>query len=430
MSKVYVLDTNIILNDHRNALAFAENIVVIPNIVIVELDSKKNLMNDELGYHARRFSDFLDELRSIGKLKEGVPLSNGGMLMTASAPHDSRVFSELGEVSNDLKIIATALHLKDQGYDVTLVSNDTNVRIMADEYVNAEKFLSDQILSSSDESYKGFTALTVDHALIEVLKRGDDLPLNGVPEAVGFPENHFFILNGYLVVQSYEGSLRKSHSFSEGVWGIRPRNQQQEMALNLLMERDIPIVTLEGKAGSGKTLEALAAGLAQTLDEKRYHKIIYMKPPIENEFELGFLPGELEDKLAPHMQPAYDNLEVLFNCANSKELDKVLVGYEGIINFEHIGHMRGRSIPNAFIIVDEAQNLTKHGVKTILTRLGEGSKIVLMGDPQQIDNRFVDALSNGLTYVIERLKGQEVKGHVSLPKSERSTVAQLCADLL
>jgi PhoH-like ATPase len=429
MTTTYVLDTNIILNDHRNILAFSNNIVVIPNIVTSEIDHKKSL-GDELGYHARRFSDSLDELRQIGKLKNGVPLENGGTLMTMNAPQKSKVYTDFGEITNDLRIVATALLLKEQGHDVVLVSNDTNVRIMADEYVNAEKLLSDQVISSEDEGYKGFTSLTVDDSIVSSLKSAYKIPINLIPETTKYPENHCFILNGYLPTLKIDGDLKKTYPYNEGVWDVVPRNHQQEIALNLLMNKDIPVVTLEGTAGSGKTLMSLASGLLQTLDEKYYNKLIYMKPPIENEFELGFLPGELSQKLAPHMQPAFDNLEVLFNCKNRKELDHKLIGYDGIIEFEHIGHMRGRSIPKAFIVVDEAQNLTKHGVKTLLTRLGEGSKMILLGDPKQIDNRYVDSLSNGLTYVIEKLKQIEQHGHVSLPKSERSTIAQLCADML
>lgn len=429
MKKIFVLDTNIILNDHKNVLAFDGNIVVIPNVVTVEIDHKKG-QSDEIGFHARRFSDFLDELRSLGKLKEGVPLENGGILKTVNAPRKSPVYKDLGEVTNDIRIIASALELQEQGYDVTLVSNDTNVRIMADEYVKAQKFLNDQVITSEDEGYKGYTSLTVEAEVVNELKNNFKVTVDSLKLDAKYPENHFFLLNGFLTTRLCGNFLIKTYPYKESVFGITPRNQQQEMSLNLLMDKNVPIVTLEGSAGSGKTLMALAAGLQQTLENKIYHKLIYMKPPIETEYELGFLPGELADKLLPHYQPAFDNLEVLFNCKTRKDLDKILQGYEGIINFEHIGHMRGRTIPNAYIIVDESQNLTKHGAKTLLTRLGEGSKIILMGDSKQIDNRFVDAFSNGLTHTIERLKETDIHGHVKLPKSERSTVAQICADLL
>lgn len=431
MSKrVYVLDTNIILNDHKNIMAFEDNIVVVPNVVTLEIDHKKS-QNDEIGFHARRFSDFLDELRSQGKLKNGVPLENGGSIMTVNAPRKSQVYRDLGEITNDIKIIASALLLQEQGYDVTLVSNDTNVRIMADEYVDAQKFLNDQIISSEDEEYRGYINLNVNDCIVNELRSNFKVSISSIPECKSYFDNQFFILNGFMTVRKRGDSIIKSYPYQDGIFGISPRNQQQEMSMNLLMDRNVPVVTLQGSAGSGKTLMALAAGLQQTIENgAAYHKVIYMKPPIETEYELGFLPGDLPEKLDPHMQPAYDNLEVLFGCKIRNDLDKILQGYEGIVNFEHIGHMRGRTIPNAFIIVDEAQNLTKHGAKTLLTRLGEGSKMIMMGDTKQIDNRYVDQFSNGLTHTIERLKTTSIHGHVSLPRSERSTVAQICSDLL
>jgi PhoH-like ATPase len=429
MSKTFVLDTCIIFNDFRNVLAFEDNVVVIPTVVLSEVDHNK-VRNDEVGYHARQFSKLLDELRSKGRLRNGVQLESGGTLVTRNAPVSSQVYGDLGEITNDNMIIATALELQNEGHDVVLVSNDTLVRVRADDYVTAESFRNDRVIANHDEVYTGYTSIAVDSELVAKLKAAHSIDINSVPETLGYPDNHFFILNGFCLSRRVGQRLVKTYPYMDGVWGISPRNQQQEMALNLLMDKNVPIVTLQGKAGSGKTLEALAAGLAQTLDEKFYNKVMYMKPPLENEFEIGFLPGESDDKLAPHMEPAKDNLEVLFNCKTRKDLDKILMGYEGIISFAHIGFMRGRSLNNTFIIVDEAQNLSKHGAKTIITRLGEGSKVVLLGDPQQIDNRFVDAFSNGLTYVTERLKDLSVTGHVTLPKSERSTVADLAADLL
>jgi Predicted ATPase related to phosphate starvation-inducible protein PhoH len=202
------------------------------------------------------------------------------------------------------------------------------------------------------------------------------------------------------------------------------------MALELLLDPNIPLVTLSGKAGTGKTLLALAAALAQTQDNAIYKKILVGRPVVPMGKDIGYLPGEKEEKLRPWMQPIYDNLEYLFNADSSEELEKMLRGYEDIIQVEALTYIRGRSIPNQFVIIDEAQNLTKHEVKTILTRIGEGSKIVLVGDPEQIDHPYLDGFSNGLTYVIETLKPLAETGHVTLCRGERSTLAQLCADLL
>lgn len=213
------------------------------------------------------------------------------------------------------------------------------------------------------------------------------------------------------------------------VWGIKPRNVEQKMALELLLRQDIPLVTLTGKAGTGKTLLSLAAGLLQTEDLGRYNKLLVARPVVPVGKDIGFLPGEKEEKLRPWMQPVYDNLEFLFNTKKPGEIDQILAGM-GSIQVEALTYIRGRSIPDQFIIIDEAQNLTKHEVKTILTRVGEGSKIVLMGDPAQIDHPYLDELNNGLAYVVETFKSQRESGHVKLEKGERSGLAQLAADLL
>jgi PhoH-like ATPase len=215
----------------------------------------------------------------------------------------------------------------------------------------------------------------------------------------------------------------------EHVWGIRPRNVQQTMALELLLREDIPLVTLIGKAGTGKTLLALAAGLLQTEDLGIYKKLVVARPIVPVGKDIGYLPGEKEEKLKPWMQPIFDNLEFLFNAKKPGELEAILAGI-GSIQVEALTYIRGRSIPDQFIIIDEAQNLTRHEVKTLLTRVGEGSKIVLMGDPEQIDHPYLDSLNNGLAYVVERFKGQPISGSVKLLKGERSGLAQLAADLL
>ncbi|MCF2132474.1 PhoH family protein, partial [Strepomyces sp. STD 3.1] len=231
------------------------------------------------------------------------------------------------------------------------------------------------------------------------------------------------------IVDSTGEKVKKLLFDYEHIWGVKPRNVQQTMALELLLRDDIPLITLIGKAGTGKTLLALASGLMQTEDLGYYKKLLVARPIVPVGKDLGFLPGEKQEKLRPWMQPIYDNLEYLFNTKKPGELDAILAGM-GSIEVEALTYIRGRSIPDQFIIIDEAQNLSKHEVKTILTRVGEGSKIVLMGDPAQIDHPYLDEYNNGLTYVLERFKEQKVAGHVQLVKGERSELAQLAADLL
>ncbi|MBC8079247.1 MAG: PhoH family protein, partial [Gorillibacterium sp.] len=223
--------------------------------------------------------------------------------------------------------------------------------------------------------------------------------------------------------------LEPLHMCNEAVWGISARNAQQRMAFELLLNDEIPLVTMTGKAGTGKTLLTLAAGLMKAEDEHRYKKLLIARPVVPMGKDIGYLPGEKDEKLRPWMQPIYDNLEFLFDTKKSGDIDKILAGM-GSIQVEALTYIRGRSIPGQFIIIDEAQNLSRHEVKTIVSRVGEGSKIVLLGDPEQIDHPYLDALSNGLTHVVEKFKNQSVSGHITLEKGERSHLAQLAADLL
>ena len=256
-----------------------------------------------------------------------------------------------------------------------------------------------------------------------------------LPDRSFFP-NQFVVLKDHvhLLVQRLEKSIawpliKPLVGEHEQVWGIRPRNAQQKMALELLLRTDLPLVTMIGKAGTGKTLLALAAGFLQTEDLHLYKKLVVARPVVPLGKDIGYLPGEKEEKLKPWMQPIYDNLEFLFDTKKPGELDRILAGMSSI-QVEALTYIRGRSIPDQFIIIDEAQNLTKHEVKTILTRVGERSKIVLMGDPAQIDHPYLDEYTNGLTYVVETFKKEALSGHVRLIKGERSALAQLAADLL
>ncbi|MBB6443701.1 PhoH family protein [Bacillus benzoevorans] len=442
MSKIYVLDTNVLLQDPNSIFSFEDNEVVIPAVVLEEVDSKKRYM-DEIGRNARQVSRIIDGLRANGKLHERIPFENGGGLRIEL---NHRSFHQLQEIfiekTNDNRILAVAKNLsleedtKENGRQVILVSKDALVRVKADAIgLVSEDFLSDRVVEN-DHIYTGFLKIFIGTEILNRFYEKGELPLVDVANHPFYP-NQFILLKDALgssssavgMVDKHAAKVKKLIFDHDHIWGIKPRNVQQTMAVELLLRRDLPLVTLIGKAGTGKTLLALAAGLMQTEDLGEYKKLLVARPIVPVGKDLGFLPGEKEEKLRPWMQPIYDNLEYLFNAKKPGELEAILAGM-GSIEVEALTYIRGRSIPDQFIIIDEAQNLTKHEVKTILTRVGEGSKIVLMGDPEQIDHPYLDAYNNGLTYVVESFKDQQISGHVKLIKGERSGIAQLAADLL
>jgi PhoH-like ATPase len=444
LTKIYVLDTNVLLQDPYSIFSFQDNEVVIPAVVLEEVDSKKRNM-DEIGRNARQVSRIIDGLRETGKLHEKIPLDNGG---TVRIELNHRSFHQLQEVfvekTNDNRILAVAKNLsleeqtKEDGRPVILVSKDALVRVKADAIgLASEDFLSDRVIEVND-LYTGFEEIYVASELLNRFYVKGELELAEISGPKLYP-NQFVILKDSLgssssaigMVDKKKKSVKKLVFDQEGkqIWGIRARNVQQIMALELLLRDDIPLVTLTGRAGTGKTLLTLATGLFQTEDLGEYKKLVVARPIVPVGKDLGFLPGEKQEKLRPWMQPIFDNLEFLFNTKKPGELDAILAGM-GSIEVEALTYIRGRSIPEQFIIIDEAQNLTKHEVKTILTRVGERSKIVLMGDPDQIDHPYLDAYNNGLTYVVEKFKDQQIAGHVKLIKGERSALAQLAADIL
>jgi len=436
------LDTNVLLQDPYSIFSFSDNDVVIPAVALEEVDSKKRYM-DEIGRNARQISRLIDNLRESGKLHDKIPLENGGTLRIEL---NHRSFHELQEIfvekTNDNRILAVAKNLsieeskKENGRTVILVSKDTLVRVKADAIgLKSEDFLSDRVVEN-EHLYTGFMDVQVTIDILNNFYENGQLPIAEIGNGNYYP-NQFLILKDVLgssssalaIVDSSRKFVKKLVFDHEHIWGIRPRNVQQTMAIEMLLKKDMPLVTLIGKAGTGKTLLALASGLMQTEDFGDYKKLLVARPIVPMGKDLGFLPGEKEEKLRPWMQPIFDNLEYLFNTKKPGELEAILAGM-GSIEVEALTYIRGRSIPDQFIIIDEAQNLTKHEVKTILTRVGEGSKIVLMGDPEQIDHPYLDAFNNGLSYVVERFKDQPIAGHVKLVKGERSSLAQLAADLL
>ncbi|KUP07666.1 hypothetical protein Q73_04855 [Bacillus coahuilensis m2-6] len=442
MSKIYVLDTNVLLQDPYAIFSFEENEVIIPAVVLEEVDSKKRYM-DEVGRNARHVSKLIDNLREEGRLHEKIPLHNGGTLRIEL---NHRSFHELQEIfvekTNDNRILAVAKNLaneekeKPDGKAVILVSKDTLMRVKADAMgLRAEDFLSDRVVDVTDV-YNGFVELYTQPEVVASFYEHGQVPLYEITNQRLHP-HQFIIIKDLLgsnasaigMVDKTSQYMKKLVYDQEPIWGIKPRNVQQTMALELLLREDIPLVTIIGKAGTGKTLLALASGLLQTEDLNIFKKLLVARPIVPVGKDIGFLPGEKQEKLRPWMQPIYDNLEYLFNTKKPGEIDGILAGM-GSIEVEALTYIRGRSIPEQYIIIDEAQNLTKHEVKTILTRVGEKSKIVLMGDPAQIDHPYLDEYSNGLTYVVESFKEHSISGHIKLIKGERSGLAQLAADIL
>jgi len=444
LKKIYVLDTNVLLQDPMAIYSFNDNEIVIPAVVLEEIDSKKRYM-DEIGRNSRHVSRLLDGLRKQGQLHQGILLETGGLLrVELNHSSLSKLQRQFHEMTNDNRILAVALNLQEEENlsqdprPVILVSKDALMRVKADALgLTAEDFLSDRVVREFSSIYLGYEKLYVSSDVIKGYYANRKLNLSTWFPKHSFYPHQFLILRDELnlsvsAIGKVDGDAKFLEMFitdDDPIWGVKARNAQQRMAMELLLREDIPLVTISGKAGTGKTLLALAAGLMQIEDLQKYKKLLVARPIVPLGKDIGYLPGEKEEKLRPWMQPIYDNLEYLFNTKKPGDLDKILAGM-GSIQVEALTYIRGRSIPGQYIIIDEAQNLTKHEVKTILTRVGEGSKIVLMGDPEQIDHPYLDESNNGLTYIVEMFKDQKLAGHIKLEKGERSVLAQLAADIL
>ncbi|MBD1399096.1 PhoH family protein [Pelovirga terrestris] len=437
--KYYILDTNVVLHDPQAIFKFDDNVVVLPLTVIEEIDRFKKDQS-ETGRNARHISRMIDAFRSQAKLVEGVTLENGGILKVAIYKQEfmQKLPPELRVDRGDNRILAVANDLMESLPDsrVVLISKDINLRIKADTLgLQAEDFLNDKV--PVDELYTGTVEQLVSKEQVDrFYEEGsidielDFYPNQGVTLVDETNPSHT-ALGRFFAAQQQIVPLIKVPK--EGVWGIHPRNREQQFAFDLLLNDDVQLVSLVGKAGTGKTLLAIAAGLLKSADEGTYNRLLISRPVFPMGRDLGFLPGDIEEKLSPWMQPIFDNVELLLSSHD--EGGKRKRGYRelidlGLMEIEPLTYIRGRSIPKQYLIVDEAQNLTPHEIKTIISRAGEGTKIVLTGDPYQIDNPYVDSASNGLSFSVERLKGQELIGHVTLTKGERSALAELAANLL
>jgi PhoH-like ATPase len=444
MIKTFVLDTNVLIHNPRAIETFADNKVVIPIGVIEELDNFKK-SHDERGRSAREVGRTLDTLRKKGKLQEGVSLPNGGTLRIDINGTSNRLPPGLSHLKIDNNILGVALALKEKGEEVRFITKDINVRIKADALgLIAEDYESNKV--NIDELYPGWSAVRVKDSDVDEFYRSGKIPMEAYlnPDEP-FYENEFLLLTSDVkesktALGVYRGALKEATALwfkDPEAWGIKALNREQHFAMNLLLNDRISLVTLVGPAGTGKTLMAIAAGLMKTMDDKKYRRVLVSRPIMPLGKDIGFLPGTKDEKMVHWMQPIFDNLEFIMDRGAHVQSDAEDV--DGKIQYlmdthkleiEAITYIRGRSISKQFLIVDEAQNLTPHEVKTIVSRAGVGTKIILTGDPYQIDNPYLDSSSNGMVYLAERFKGQELFGHVTLTKSERSSLAGLAAKIL
>jgi PhoH-like ATPase len=440
MKKTFVLDTNVLLHDPKAIFKFKDNDIILPITIVEELDRFKKL-SEMTGRNARQVSRTLDELRTKGRLTEGISLDNGGSLKVILCDRDTlkQLPSLLDGKENDNAILAVALEQKANCQcQVVLVSKDTNLRIKADALgLEVQDYENDKI--DFEGLYTGETEVLVESEAIDELFKQHSLNLDRdlyPNQALVLVDVNNASHTALGIVNGSKQVLPLSKAANMGVSRIHPRNREQKFALELLLRDEIALVTLVGKAGTGKTLLAIAAGLAKTIDEKVYTRLLISRPVVPMGKDLGYLPGDIKEKLTPWMQPLYDNFDLIFtNQDPSGKPNYWRSGYQelldrGLLQIEPLTYIRGRTIPQQFLIVDEAQNLTPHEVKTILTRAGEGTKIVLTGDPEQIDNPYVDAASNGLTYAVEKFKHEPLAGHITLVKGERSPLADRAAFLL
>lgn len=440
MKKNYVLDTNVLLHDPRAIFKFEDNDVILPIYVIEEIDQFKR-EGSERGRNARTISRLLDEQRETdGSLARGVTLDGGGRLKIWIPEKRPQLSVGLDKHSQDQAILQTAIDVRDadKSKPTVFVTMDTNLRIRADALgITSETYENQRVEDVAFE--QPFYDLELQGSDVDqFFQEGALTPPN---TAVLYPNAAVMLRDtasaGHTALGRYDAakgqivSLRVSR---EGVLGIRPRNREQSFALDVLLDDSIRLVTLLGKAGTGKTLLAIAAGLKRTTEDGTYSRLVVSRPIMPLGRDIGFLPGDVDEKLNPWMQPIFDNLEFLFSNGGGKN-GRGTRGFlelleSGTIQVEPLTYIRGRSLPNQFLIVDEAQNLTPHEVKTIITRCGEGTKIVLTGDPQQIDNPYVDHASNGLSVVAERFRREKIAAQVILSKGERSELAELAANLL
>ena len=444
--KIYVLDTNVLIHNPHSMFSFKDAEVVIPITVIEEVDNfKKGL--DEKGRNARQIGRYLDQLRKSGSLREGVKTEHGGTIKVVISKEIKKATDDLlvTDVKDNL-ILGTALYIQsiNKDKDVYMISKDANVRIKADAVgLKTDNYDEDKV--DFEKLYTGFLEVKVSEKVIEEFLKNEYL----LADFGKLNPNQFVILQNeknekqtVITRFSYENKTLyplKFYRNDADIFSIKARNNEQRMAFDLLLDPQVKLVSLMGKAGTGKTLIALAAGLEQVVEKRNYSRLVVSRPISPVGKDIGFLPGSKAEKFNPWMQPIYDNMEILLSQRNDEEKNgngKIFGKRKPSLNdyldfnfieLEPLTYIRGRSLPNQYMIIDEAQNLTPHEMKTIITRAGEGTKVVLTGDPYQIDIPYLDSESNGLSIAVDKLKQESIVGHVRLEKGERSELANIAA---
>jgi len=436
--KTFVLDTNVILHDSECIYNFEDNDVVIPITVLEELDKFKR-GDDQINFQARQFVRILDELVGKTPIEKGIPLGQGKGKLTIELgkPYSEQLRASFREDIPDHRILAIAEFLRDQHTNrkVILVSKDVNLRIKAKSlHIDAEDYKNDKV-EDIEVLYQGIREMKdFDDPLIAKLYENNFLSIeeSGI-EKKPFPNEFFILKSSHASVLAHYNAFRQrlERVDKKVAFGIKPRNAEQTFSLQALLDPEIKLVSLTGKAGTGKTLLALAAAIAQ---HGIYDQIMLARPIVAlSNRDIGFLPGDAEEKVSPYMQPLFDNLAVIKRCFDIHTHEHHVI--EDLQKDDRLvicplAFIRGRSLSNCYFIIDEAQNLTPHEVKTIITRAGEGTKMVFTGDIQQIDSPYLDMQSNGLAYLTDRMKGQDIFAHINLLKGERSYLAELASDLL
>ena len=448
--KNYVIDTSVFLSDADALFNFDNNDIFVPLKVLEEIDKHKK-RQDSVGFNARKIIKHLDGLREKGSLNKGLrPAPKKGIIKVCDPKWQSTMLPPSLDMSvPDHIILASALNVQSEWEKrkTIVVSRDINMRVIANSLgLESEDYITSQVVENAEKLYSGFETLVVDDELIEQHYAGEEII---IPIDLPQSQNMKLYPHQFLMLQSssnikktalvrfinYSSPLLKVKEKKSLSWGITPRNKEQSFAFDLLFDDDIPLVTLIGKAGSGKTLMAIAAGMEQSLGTgsvmdlvgPKYKKIVVSRPVQPLGKDIGFLPGSMHEKMLPWLMPLQDNLQ--FILGNDRTMFKTYIE-RGDIEIEALTYIRGRSISNAFIIIDEAQNLTAHEVKTIITRVGENTKIVLTGDIEQIDNVYTNETSNGLTYCIEKFKDSPLAGHITFKKGERSRLATEASKIL
>jgi len=433
MAKIFILDTNVLIHDPDAFNSFEDNTVIIPMAVIEELDNLKKF-NDERSRAARSVARKLSLLALKGKISEGIALPNGGKLIIGLEKKVDLPYDFTNSKKDNL-ILSDALAKKRGGENVILITKDITLRIKAEVMgIASQDYEKEKV--KMEQLYQGWREITVSGEVIDKFYKNKSVKIDDPLIA-----NEFVILKDQAspsktAIAKFEkksGMLTTLLYKDVSIWGLKPLNIEQKFAFELLLSDEIQLITLIGVPGAGKTLLALAAALHKTIDKKIYRRLLVSKPVTPVGKDIGFLPGTKEEKVSQWLGSIYDNLEYLIDKNNPDESTEDKVDYffdSGKIEVEALAFLRGRSIPRQFIIIDDAQNLTPHEIKTIISRAGEGTKIVLTGDPYQIDNPYLDAESNGLTNLTERFKNQEIFGHMNFKKTERSPLAALAGELL